>query len=61
MPPKAKAKSNNINLSTTYKKLSDIEHVLTAPDTYIGSTDKDKTTNWILNSKGNMEHNKLKV
>ena len=43
-------------LSTQYQKLSDIEHVLKAPDTYIGSTDKDKTTNWILNSKGTMEH-----
>ena len=43
-------------LSTQYQKLSDIEHVLKAPDTYIGSTDKDNTTNWILNGKGNMEH-----
>ena len=43
-------------LSTQYQKLSDIEHVLKAPDTYIGSTDKDKTTNWILNGMGNMEH-----
>ena len=31
-------------------KLSDIEHVL-KPDTYIGSTDKDKTTNWFLIQK----------
>lgn len=48
------AKTNK--LSTQYQKLSDIEHVLKAPDTYIGSTDKDKTINWILNAKGNMEH-----
>ena len=49
-------KATTNKLSTQYQKLSDIEHVLTAPDTYIGSTEKDKTTNWILNSKGNMEH-----
>ena len=52
MPQKAKTDK----LSTQYQKLSDIEHVLKAPDTYIGSTDKDKTINWILNGKGHMEH-----
>lgn len=52
MPPKATTNK----LSTQYQKLTDIQHVLQAPDTYIGSTDEDITTNWILNSKGNMEH-----
>ena len=59
MPPKTKktiSEKDSDVLSTMYQKLSDIEHVLKAPDTYIGSTDKDKTTNWILNSKNTIEH-----
>ena len=30
--------------------LSDIEHVLHAPDTYIGAVEEDKVKGWILNS-----------
>lgn len=34
------------NDSSKYQKLSDIEHVLHAPDTYIGSTEQDKIYGW---------------
>ena len=39
------------DLSTTYQKLSDIEHVLHAPDTYIGSIDSDTAKSWVVNEE----------
>lgn len=39
------------NLANTYKKLSDIEHVLHAPDTYIGSIDPDVMKNWVIENE----------
>ena len=36
------------DLTKTYQKLTDREHILQAPDTYIGSIDSDVTTNWTL-------------
>jgi len=36
------------DLSKKYKKLTDREHILQAPDTYIGSIESDETTNWTL-------------
>lgn len=35
------------NLATTYQKKTDREHILDAPDTYIGSVEKDEVENWI--------------
>ena len=43
MPPK-----QNTDLTQKYKKLTDREHILQAPDTYIGSIESDETTNWTL-------------
>ena len=40
------------NLSTKYQKKSDIEHILTVPDTYIGSIEKVDSDMWILNEDG---------
>ena len=37
------------NDSSKYKKLSDIEHVLHAPDTYIGSIEQDSIYGWTYN------------
>jgi DNA topoisomerase-2 len=34
-------------LSTTYQKKTDREHILDAPDTYIGSIEQDEVQNWI--------------
>ena len=36
------------DLTQKYKKLTDREHILQAPDTYIGSIEEDTTINWIL-------------
>tara|TARA_Y100000782_G_scaffold3214_1_gene3643 strand:- start:9015 stop:12503 length:3489 start_codon:yes stop_codon:yes gene_type:complete len=35
------------SLSTTYQKKTDREHILDAPDTYIGSIEQDEVNNWI--------------
>lgn len=35
------------SLSTTYQKKTDREHILDAPDTYIGSIEQDEVQNWI--------------
>lgn len=36
------------SLSKTYQKKTDIQHILDAPDTYIGQVDEDEQKNWIL-------------
>ena len=38
-------------LAETYQKKTDIEHILDAPDTYIGSIEEDSTDNWIYDEK----------
>jgi DNA topoisomerase II len=41
--------SNN-NLNEEYQMLTDLEHILKAPDTYIGSIMEDKIPSWIMNN-----------
>jgi DNA topoisomerase II len=43
------------NLAKKYQKKTDIEHILDAPDTYIGSVEPDLEHNWLLNDKNKME------
>ena len=38
--------SQKKDLTQKYKKLTDREHILQAPDTYIGSIEEDETVNW---------------
>ena len=38
-------------LAETYQKKTDREHILDAPDTYIGSIEEDSTENWIYDEK----------
>ena len=40
--------TQNSGLAKQYKKLTDKEHILQAPDTYIGSIEQDETSNWIF-------------
>ena len=40
----AKVKANNKDLSKTYQKKSDKEHILDNPDTYVGSVENVETT-----------------
>ena len=42
------SKMPKMDLTKTYQKLTDREHILQAPDTYIGSIESDVTTNWTL-------------
>lgn len=44
----------SVSLSQQYQKKTDREHILDAPDTYIGSIEKDKVQNW------NIEEDKIK-
>jgi DNA topoisomerase-2 len=36
----------------TYKKVTQLEHVLLRPDTYVGSTQSEKKTMWVLEDDG---------
>ncbi len=44
------------DLAITYQEKTDIEHILDAPDTYIGSIESDKVENWVLDEEDNMKH-----
>ena len=45
--------STDANLANKYQKKTDIEHILSNPDTYIGSVEEVDTDLWILNETGN--------
>jgi DNA topoisomerase-2 len=44
--------STDANLANKYQKKTDIEHILSNPDTYIGSVEEVDTDLWILNDVG---------
>jgi len=46
------ASTKMADLSKTYQKKTDREHILDAPDTYIGSIELDETVNWNFNASG---------
>ena len=48
--------TKSTELAETYQEKTDIEHILDAPDTYIGSVEADTVTNWVLNSDNEMKH-----
>ena len=60
MPRKTKT-TNNLTtsdasgkkLSDKYQKKTDIEHILDAPDTYIGQIDEDDVKSWVLHNTDN--------
>ena len=43
---------NEVNLSKKYQKKSAIQHILDAPDTYVGSIEKIESHQYILNDSG---------
>lgn len=45
------AKTGKTNASSQYQRLSQLEHVLKRPDTYIGSTEKYPAEMWIFNEQ----------
>lgn len=44
--------ATDVNLSNKYQKKTDIEHILSNPDTYIGSVEEVDSEQWILNVDG---------
>jgi len=44
--------ANDSNLSHKYQKKTDIEHILSNPDTYIGSVEEIDSDQWVLNDTG---------
>ena len=42
------------DLADIYQEKTDIEHILDAPDTYIGSVDSDRVGNWTINEENDM-------
>lgn len=55
MSSKPTTSKNNAlsHLAKQYQKKTDREHILDAPDTYIGSIEQDETMNWIWNDEQN--------
>ncbi|KAG0028757.1 DNA topoisomerase 2 [Podila clonocystis] len=53
-PPKSKKKSGDYNENKTieeiYQKKTPLEHILLRPDTYIGTTEMNKETLWVLDA-----------
>ena len=47
MPPKSVA--NKKSIEETYKSMSQYEHILHAPDTYIGSVENTELETWVYN------------
>lgn len=46
--------NSNTNASEQYQKLSQLEHILKRPDTYIGSVEKNKVEMWCFDSESEM-------
>ncbi|KAF9430265.1 DNA topoisomerase 2 [Podila epigama] len=53
-PPKSKKKTSDYNENKTieeiYQKKTPLEHILLRPDTYIGTTEMNKETLWVLDA-----------
>ena len=47
------------DLADVYQEKTDIEHILDAPDTYIGSVDIDRVEGWTINDENNMTENAI--
>ena len=41
-------------LSTTYQKKTQKEHIKDAPDTYVGAIEPDNVKNWSFNNEGQL-------
>lgn len=50
VPKPSKSSSNSKSASETYQKLSQLEHVLKRPDTYIGSVEKHTEKLWVFDA-----------
>jgi len=41
-------------IEDTYKKISQLEHILLRPDSYIGSVEKEKQIHWLIEDGNRM-------
>ena len=48
-----KKKGSDKSIEQTYQKLSQLEHILLRPDTYVGSIEKQQQSVWVLKEEGN--------
>jgi DNA topoisomerase II len=55
----AKASSNGKSVEETYQKLTQLEHVLLRPDTYIGSTEQNRTKLWVFDEGVGINHREV--
>ena len=51
------AKQNKTDLSNTYQKKTQKEHIKDAPDTYVGATEPDEIRNWSFNNDNELVYN----
>lgn len=54
-PPKPKSKKT---ATETYQKLTQLEHIIKRPDTYIGSVEKTQQTMWVFNKETSLMENR---
>ncbi len=62
MPPKTAAATAKKSIEETYKSMTQYEHILHAPDTYIGSVENTQLETWVYNDgegEGKMEYRNI--
>lgn len=58
----SKRKSHDNDIEKEYQKLTDIQHLLKRPDTYVGQTKKTDSMEWVFNDETQrMEERKLNI
>jgi DNA topoisomerase-2 len=53
------SKPKDETIEEKYQKMSQHEHVLKIPDTYIGSISPDQADLWVVNDKNKMERKSI--
>lgn len=49
--PDVKPKKKNVSATDRYQKLTQLEHIIKRPDTYIGSVERTEQQMWVFNSE----------
>lgn len=53
-PPRRPVQRGNKSVEETYKKMSQREHILLRPESYVGSTERNVTRQWVVGEDGRM-------
>ena len=61
MPIGTKKRERGDEIDDEYQKLTDIEHLLKRPDTYVGQIKKTVVEDWVINDEDRMEQKQLNV